>query len=70
MQFRDARSTQFKIRKHRERLRAQRLRPVLIWVPDVQTAAFEAEASRQSALVAASLQEADDQAFIDAASER
>jgi hypothetical protein len=61
-------STQLKVKRHRDRLRAQGLRPVQIWVPDVRTDAFKAEASRQSALVAASPGEAEDQAFVDAAS--
>jgi hypothetical protein len=65
---RDARSTQLKVKKHRDRLRKQGLRPVQIWVPDVRTDAFKAEASRQSALVAASPYESEDQAFVDAAS--
>ena len=65
---RDAKRTQLKVKKHRDQLRAQGLRPVQIWVPDVRTDAFKAEASRQSALVASSPHETDDQAFIDAAS--
>ena len=65
---RDVKSTTLKVKKHRDRLRAQGLRPVQIWVPDVRTDAFKAEASRQSALVAASPDESDDQAFVDAAS--
>lgn len=40
-----------------------------IWVPDVRAPEFDAEAHRQSAAVAASEQEADDQAFVDAVSE-
>lgn len=54
------------VRRHRMRLRASGLRPVQIWVPDVRSAAFQAEARRQSALVAASPHAADDQAFADA----
>lgn len=50
-------------------MRRQGLRPVQIWVPDVRAAGFAAEASRQSALVARSKHEADDQAFVDAISE-
>jgi len=50
-------------------MRRQGLRPVQIWVPDVRAAGFAAEASRQSALVAHSEYEADDQAFVDAISE-
>jgi hypothetical protein len=53
-----------KARKHRERLRAQGLRPIQIWVPDVRSPAFRSEAHRQSAAVAASAQAREDQAFI------
>ena len=63
------RSSREKVRAFRERLRRQGLRPVQFWVPDVRTPAFRAEAQRQAALVAASEQEADDQAFVDAVSE-
>jgi hypothetical protein len=58
-----------KVREHRERLRAQGLRPIQIWVPDVRAASFRAEAHRQSAAVAASAAARDDQAFVDAISE-
>lgn len=54
------------MRAHRQRLRAQGLRPIQIWVPDVRAAEFVAEAHRQSALIAVSEQDADDQAFVDA----
>jgi hypothetical protein len=47
-------------------LRAQGLRPIQIWVPDVRAPEFAAEAHRQSAAIAASEHEADDQAFVDA----
>jgi Protein of unknown function (DUF3018) len=43
-----------KVRRHRERLREQGLRPVQIWVPDTRSPAFAEEARRQSAAVAAS----------------
>jgi len=56
------------VQAHRERLRAQGLRPVQIWVPDMRAPAFAAEAHRQSALVAASEHDGEDQAFIDAIS--
>lgn len=62
-------ATREKVRAYRERLRRQGLRPIQIWVPDVRSPTFRAEAHRQSAAVAASSQEADDQAFIDAVSE-
>lgn len=58
-----------KVRAHRERLRAQGLRPIQIWVPDVRSPAFATEAHRQSLAVAKSRGEAEDQAFIDAISE-
>ncbi len=61
-------STPERVRQHRERLRLQGLRPVQIWVPDVRAPEFVAEAHRQSAAVAASEGEADDQAFVDAIS--
>ena len=35
------------VRAHRERLHAQGLRPVQIWVPDVTAEGFSAEAHRQ-----------------------
>lgn len=61
-------STRERVQEHRNRLRAQGLRPVQIWVPDVRAPEFVAEAHRQSAAIAASEQEADDQAFVDAVS--
>ncbi|PZF83842.1 antitoxin MazE family protein [Jiangella anatolica] len=54
-----------RVRAHRERLRAQGLRPLQIWVPDVTSPEFAAEAHRQSVLAAASADAADDQAFAD-----
>jgi Protein of unknown function (DUF3018) len=56
------------VRQHRERLRRQGLRPVQIWVPDVRAPEFSAEAHRQSAAIATSECEADDQAFVDSIS--
>jgi len=53
---------------HRARLRAQGLRPVQIWVPDVRSPRFAAAAHSQSAAIAASEAEAEDQAFVDAIS--
>ena len=58
-----------RVRAHRERLRAQGLRPVQIWVPDVHAEGFAAEAHRQSRAVAASDAADDDQAFVDSVSE-
>ncbi len=50
----------------RRRLRERGPRPVQIWVPDVRSPAFLAEARRQSELVARGPHAADDQAFADA----
>jgi hypothetical protein len=58
-----------RVRAHRARLRAQGLRPVQIWVPDVTAEGFAAEAHRQSRAVAATEQAEEDQAFTDAISE-
>ena len=58
-----------KVRAHRARLRRRGLRPIQLWVPDVRSPAFAREARRQSKLVADSEWEAEEQAFVDAASE-
>jgi hypothetical protein len=57
-----------RVAAHRERLRAQGLRPVQIWVPDVRAPGFAAEAHRQAALTNASAHARDDQEFVDAIS--
>jgi hypothetical protein len=56
------------VQAHRDRLRAQGLRPVQIWVPDRRAPEFIREAHRQSVLVAASEHATEDQAFVDAVS--
>ncbi|PWB80964.1 MAG: DUF3018 domain-containing protein [Methylocystaceae bacterium] len=61
-------SSRIKVRDHRERLRAQGLRPIQIWVPDVCAASFRSEAHRQSLAVAMSAHSFDDQSFIDSVS--
>jgi hypothetical protein len=63
------RSSRDKVKAHRERLRRQGLRPIQIWVPDVRSPAFRAEAHRQSIAVAQSEGEERDQAFIDSVSD-
>lgn len=62
-------SSRAKVGEHRARLRAQGLRPIQIWVPDVRAPSFKAEAHRQSQAVANSVHAAEDQAFIDAVSD-
>ena len=62
-------SSKEKVREHRARLRAQGLRPIQIWVPDVRSPEFAAEAHRQSLAAANSPHAAEDQAFVDAISQ-
>jgi hypothetical protein len=57
-----------RVQEHRARLRAQGLRPLQIWVPDVRAPGFAEEAHRQSRAVAASDHANDDQAFVDSVS--
>ncbi len=66
---RDAKPTRVKVQQHRNRLRAQGLRPIQIWVPDVRAPSFRVEAHRQSMAVAASDHAAENQAFIDTVSD-
>jgi hypothetical protein len=63
-------SSRDKVSAHRERLRKQGLRPIQIWVPDVRSRSFKTAARRQSLLVARSSLERNDQAFVDAVSDR
>jgi hypothetical protein len=63
-------ASRVKVREHRERLREQGLRPIQIWVPDVRSPTFRSQAHRQSLAVAASARAREDQAFIDAVSDR
>lgn len=65
---RSPKTSREKVQKHRNLLRAQGMRLIQIWVPDVRSRAFAAAARKQSRMVAASPFEAEDQAFIDALS--
>lgn len=58
-----------KVKAHRDRLRQQGLRPIQIWVPDVRSPEFAAEARRQCLAVASSPHAKEDQDFVDAISE-
>ena len=60
-----SKSSRNKVRAHRQRLRQQGLRPIQIWVPDMRSSAFVAEARRQSLAVASSPHAREDQNFID-----
>lgn len=57
-----------KVRAHRARLRQQGLRLIQIWVPDVRSPTFTAEAHRQSLAAARSLRATEDQGFVNAVS--
>ncbi len=57
------------VQRHRARMREQGMRPVQLWVADVRSSAFLAEARRQSEAVARSRHAVDDQAFVDDLSE-
>lgn len=54
-----------RVQKHRQALRAEGLRPIQIWVPDVRSKSFAVQARRQSLAVARSTPEQDDLAFIE-----
>lgn len=47
-------------------MREQGYRPIQVWVPDVRSDKFSAEARRQSRAVADADRRSDDQAFIEA----
>ena len=68
-QAKDGKSTKVKVDEHRDQLRAQALRSIQVWAPDVRSPSFRAEAHRQSVAVTVSAHAPEDQAFIDAASE-
>lgn len=57
-----------RVRRHRARLREQGMKPITIWVPDVNSAEFAREAHRQSRLVAAHPADEEEQTWVDDAS--
>lgn len=61
-------AVQQRVSEYRRRMRARGYRPIQIWVPDVHTPAFAAEAAAQSARLAAADREGDDQDFVEAIS--
>ena len=64
-----AKSSRDKVRAHRIRLRAAGLRPLTIWVPDVRSHQFAAEARRHCRLAKKSPHAAADQAWVDSMSD-
>lgn len=61
-------SVRLRVDAHRRRMRARGYRPLQIWVPDVRTEAFAAEARRQATNLAEADRHTDDQDFVDAIS--
>lgn len=57
-----------RVNEHRRRMRAKGYRPVQVWVPDVRTPQFAAEARRQSQLVARAGGADEEQDFVEAVS--
>lgn len=57
-----------RVGEYRRRMRERGLRPLQVWVPDVRTETFAAEAHRQASLVAQAEDVGDDQDFIEAIS--
>jgi hypothetical protein len=55
-----------RVRQHRERMKKRGLKPVTIWLPDVNDPAYIAECRRQSLLTRADPHEADIMAWIEA----
>lgn len=64
-----AKSSRDKVRAHRVRMREKGMRPITIWVPDMHSPKFAAEARRQCRLANASPHARDDQAWVDAMSD-
>ena len=60
-------STQ-RARQYRERMRSRGYRPVQVWVPDIRSAAFAAEAHREALALAEADRHSDDMEFVEAIS--
>lgn len=58
-------SSRARVSAHRDRLRAQGMRPVQLWIPDMRSEHFISEAHRQSALVASADARSDDLDFVE-----
>ncbi|MGY6497658.1 MAG: antitoxin MazE family protein [Microcella sp.] len=58
-------SSRARVSAYRSRLRAEGLRPVQMWVPDVRTPTFAVEAQRQAGVVAAADAASDDMHFVE-----
>ena len=58
-----------RVEAYRGRMRAQGLRPIQLWVPDVRSPDFDAAANAQSLLVGMADRDCDDMDFVEAISE-
>lgn len=58
-----------KVRAHRERMRGQGFRPVMLWAPDVRLPEVQAQVRKECRSIAESPGEPEDQAFVDESSE-
>ncbi|WP_203249864.1 MULTISPECIES: antitoxin MazE family protein [Cysteiniphilum] len=63
------RSIQERVKKHRDELKAQGLRPLQIWVPDTRKYGFKEECLRQSRLLLNDQHERDTMDWIDDSSD-
>ena len=61
------RAVRERVRRHRERLRAQGLRPVQLWVPDLRDPARADQLRRDVAEIAGHSSDVEGNAFLDAA---
>jgi hypothetical protein len=61
-----AKAAREKMRAYREGLRSRGLRPVQVWLPDVRSPEFRAEARRQSSLVSGTRSDQEALEFIEA----
>lgn len=55
-----------RVGEYRRRMRERGLRPLQVWVPDVRTPIFAAEAHKQSVLVAQAAADSEEQDFVEA----
>ncbi|BBY07650.1 antitoxin MazE-like protein [Mycobacterium noviomagense] len=55
--------------EYRRRMRDRKYRPVQVWVPDVRSERFAAEAHRESLALAEADRQSDDMEFVEAISE-
>jgi len=58
-----------RVREYRQRMRERGYRPVQVWVPDVWSARFAAEAHREALALAEADRHSDDMDFVEAISD-